>query len=69
MIKFTVTDSYGADTHSKEVDIRHLQERLFYQAYVFDLKTDRILTFSAGFYGFATPGEGVAACQLATSFP
>ena len=51
------------------MDIRHLQERLFYQAYVFDLKTDGILTFSAGFYGLATPGEGVAACQLATSLP
>jgi hypothetical protein len=69
MIKFTVTDSYGVDTYSKEVYIRHLQERPFCQAYVFDLKTDGILTFSAGFYGFATPGEGVAACQLATSLP
>jgi hypothetical protein len=29
MIKLTVTDSYGADTYSKEVDIRHLQERFF----------------------------------------
>ena len=23
----------------------------------------------AGFYGFAMPGEGISACQLATSFP
>ena len=34
-----------------------------------DLEQMIYLFFWPGFYGFATPGEGVAASQLSTSLP